>query len=282
MKKERQVFETFIKTCGDFAGESVKVWYILDDWYRIPGNARPTVPFDNRPDIICITDSDKRVGIELKAWLNEGQIAEAKRQESFQDAILRAIGELPINDHKYIQRIWLRVKPKRFHDGDSPELRNQLFELIRQRDERWSEKPKWDQSSREMIADLTAFPTVAKYIDFVEAFPRREPIEPDEAIKQQYPDRRWIAFPNRGGAYTLTEMLTPLQELLVKTKVDNRYRDICKHVGLSECYLLVHYDWDAFAYNTPIDTPNHSFRNVVDFARNALEEMAAHSNTYSF
>jgi len=123
-----------------------------------------------------------------------------------------------------------------------------------------------------MIADLSGFPIVTKYIDFVEVFPLRELVEPEEAMKQKYPDRRWIAFPNRGGAYTLTEMLTPLQQLLVETKGDNRYRDICKHVGLSECYLLVHYDWDAFAYNTPIDTPNYSFRNVADFARTAIAE----------
>jgi len=243
MEKERQVFDAFIKACSNFAGESVQKWYVLDDWYKVPGNTRPAVPFDNRPDVICITHSGKRLGVELKAWLNEGQIAEAKRNEMFQEAVLRAVGELPINDHKYIQRTWLRAKPKRFHDGDSPELRNQLFMLIRHLDERWSEKPKWEQSSREMIDDLSAFPIVAKYIDFVEAFPRREPIEPEDAIDQKYPDRRWIAFPNRGGAYRLTEMLAPLRQLLVQTKGDKRYRDICKHVGLSECYLLVHYDW---------------------------------------
>jgi len=130
MERERRVFETFIKTCSDFAGEPVRQWYVLDGWYEGPGNTRPAAPFDNRPDIICVTDSDKHVGVELKAWLNEGQIAEAKRQGMFQEAILRAVGQLPINRHKYVQRVWLRAKPKRFYDGDSPRLRDQLFELI--------------------------------------------------------------------------------------------------------------------------------------------------------
>ena len=167
---------------------------------------------------------------------------------------------------RLIRCVWLRAKPKRFSEGDSAELRNQLFALIQQIDEKWSEKPKWDQSSREMLKDLSAFPIVSKYIDFVKAFPRREPIEREQDLNQKYPDRRWIAFPNRGGAYTLDEMLAPLLDRLIKTKSDERYKDICKHVGLNECYLLVHYDFDAYAYNTPIDVPNSSFQNIAEFA----------------
>lgn len=270
MEREKAVFDAFIKASTDFAGEKLKNWYVLDDWYKATGYPRPAQPFDNRPDVICMTQSDRRMGVELKAWLNEGQIAEAKRQEGFEEAILKAIGDLPRNDHKYIRRVWLRAAPKRFNNGDSTELRNQLFELIRQVDANWSAKPKWDQSCREMINDLAGFPIVAKYIDFVEAFPRREPVEPEHAVNEKYPDRHWIAFPNRGGAYTLDEMLTPLRELLTKTRRDERYRDICKHVELDECSLLVHYDFDAFAYNTPIDVPNYSFANVADFAQGVL------------
>jgi hypothetical protein len=270
MEREKRVFDTFIKTCGDFASEPVKGWYVLDDWYNSTGKPRPAAPFDNRPDIVCITQSDKRVGVELKAWLNEEQIAEAKRQEMFQEAILRALGELPPNNHRYVKRIWLRGKPKRFNKGDSIELRKQLFQLIQEVDVKWSEKPKWEQSSRDMINDLSGYPIVEKYINFVEAFPRREPVEPEQALSQKYPDRRWIAFPSRGGAYTLDEMLAPLRARLIETKSDERYRDICKQVGLDECYLLVHYDFDAFAYNTPINVPDYSFHNVAEFARLGL------------
>lgn len=270
MDREKAVFEAFIKLSRDFAGEEIESWYVLDDWYIASGLPRPARPFDNRPDVVCLTHTDRRIGVELKAWLNEGQIADAKRQEMFQVAILKAIGELPINCNRYIKRVWLRGRPKRFNAQDSVELRNQLFELIKQVDAKWSAKPKWDQSCREMIKDLSAFPMLDKYLDFVEAFPRREPIEPEQALSQPYPDRRWVAFPNRGGAYALDEMLTPLKEMLGNVKNDDRYKDICKHVGLDECFLLVHYDFDAFAYNTPIDVPNHSFKDVAEFAKRVL------------
>lgn len=270
MDRERIVFSAFIKTSADFAGEPIKEWYVLDDWYRATGVARPAHPFDNRPDVICITQSNRRIGVELKAWLNEVQIAAAKRLEMFEEAVLNAIGELPRNQHRYIRRVWLRGRPKRFHEPDAPEFKRQIFVLLGERDAHWPDKQDWDQSCREIVNDLSGFPILDKYLDFIELFPRREPIEPEQALNEKYPDRRWIAFPNRGGAYTLDEMLTPLAEVLIETRTDERYRDICKHVGLDECSLLVHYDFDAFAYNTPIKVPNHSFNDIAEFGRRVL------------
>jgi hypothetical protein len=210
------------------------------------------------------------VGVELKAWLNEGQIAEAKRQEIFEEAILGAIGKQPPNQHRHIERIWLRGRPRRFHAPDAAELRQQLFDFIRARDDRWSDKPNWDRSLREMVDDLSGYPIVGKYLDFIELFPRRQAIEPEDVLNEKYPARHWIAFPSRGGAYKLDQMLTPLGEVLTETRADSRYREICKHVGLDECCLLVHYDFDAFQYNTPIDVPDYSFVNVAEFGRQVL------------
>lgn len=270
MNKEKTVFDVFMRVCPDFAGEPIKEWYVLDDWYAATGKARPPHPFDNRPDVICLTNSDRRVGVELKAWLNEGQIAEARRQEIFEEAILGAIGKLPLNQHRHIKRILLRGRPRRFHAPDAAELRQQLFDLIRARDEHWTDKPDWDRSLREMVDDFSGHLIVGKYLDFIELFPRRQAIEPEDALNEKYPDRHWIAFPNRGGAYKLDEMLTPLRELLIETRADDRYSEVCKHVGLAECCLLVHYDFDAFQYNTPIDVPDYSFANVAEFGSHVL------------
>jgi len=33
MNRERVVFEVFINVYPDFAGEPIKEWYVLDDWY---------------------------------------------------------------------------------------------------------------------------------------------------------------------------------------------------------------------------------------------------------
>jgi len=53
-------------------------------------------------------------------------------------------------------------------------------------------------------------------------------------------------------------------------KMDERYRDLKEHVGLDEVYLLVHYDFKAFAYNTPFDAPNFGFKQAAEFASGVL------------
>jgi hypothetical protein len=271
MDRESAIFDTFIKTCPDFADDAIKEWFVLDDWYKSTGKKRPSPPFDNRPDVICVTESGKRIGVELKAWLNEEQIAESRQQEMFEENILSAVGELPRNNNRYIKRVWLHATPKRFNERDSGELRSQLFDLIREFDASWSAKPNWEQSCREMIRDLSVYPILDKYLDYVDLFPRPEPIEPEEALKEKYPDVHWITFPNRGGAYSLDEMLTPLKDRLTTIKNDERYRNVCEAVELQELYLLVHYDFNAFAYNTPIGTPDHSFKDTAKFATRVLE-----------
>ena len=49
-----------------------------------------------------------------------------------------------------------------------------------------------------------------------------------------------------------------------------RYKDLRLHVGLDEVYLLLHYDFKAFAYNTPFDAPNFGFKEASEFAASAL------------
>jgi hypothetical protein len=140
MCKERAIFESFIRAYPDLMDEPIKDWFVLDDWYRIMGLQRPEPPDHNRPDIICVAESGRRVGVELKAWINEEQIAKAKRQAMFEENILRAIGRLPSNDSAYLKGVVLKGRPRRFNDKDSEELRDQLFELIRQADDKWPHK----------------------------------------------------------------------------------------------------------------------------------------------
>jgi hypothetical protein len=66
-------------------------------------------------------------------------------------------------------------------------------------------------------------------------------------------------------------MLETLKSALVAHKTDERYKDIRKHGGLDEVYLLVHYDFRAFAYNTPFDAPDFGFREAAEFASSVLQ-----------
>ena len=160
---EKPIFATFLKVCPDFAGEPIEEWDVVDEWYRKRELSAPLPPYDKRPDIISRTVSGKMIGVELKSWLNEPQIAEARRR----------------------------------------------------------------------------------------------------------PANQWVQSPSLVGFYG-DEMLETLNKCLIAYRSDHRYQNLGKHVGLDEVYLLIHYDFKAFAYNTPFDAPNFGFREAAEFASSAL------------
>src|SRR5215467_3819428 len=65
--KERVIFEAFYRAAPDFAG------CIIDEW-------KLSLPNDS-PDILCIADNARRIGVELAEWLNEEQMREAMRRK---------------------------------------------------------------------------------------------------------------------------------------------------------------------------------------------------------
>ncbi len=57
-----------------------------------------------------------------------------------------------------------------------------------------------------------------------------------------------------------------LRDALLAHRADKRY----EHAGFKEVYLLAHYDFKSFAYNTPFDEPEIGFKEVAEFASKVL------------
>ncbi|HMG75560.1 MAG TPA: hypothetical protein VK582_18825 [Pyrinomonadaceae bacterium] len=163
MTNEKNVFASFLEVLRDFAGEPVKEWDVVEEWYVNRALTPPAVPYDKRPDVICVTSSGRKIGVELKSWLNEEQIAEARSR----------------------------------------------------------------------------------------------------------PDHQWVQSPTPVGFYG-DEMLETLSKSLVAHTGDARYKDLGKLIGLDEVYLLVHYDFKSFAYNTPFDAPGFGFKEAAESASRVL------------
>jgi hypothetical protein len=260
MANEKPIFESFLRVCPDFAGEPIKDWDVVKEWYAKRALASPAKPYDERPDIIALTTSGKKIGVELKSWVNREQIAAARKQERIQDDILRAIGKQPPNETQNIGYVWISAKRRRFGLSDAADFREQIFTLIEQVDESWSQKPYWDQELSESVHDFTDFPILEKYLNGVRFHP---------ACKGRF-KIRWMRFPSPGGAYSPNEMLETLNSALAVHKNDERYKNLKTNVRLDEVYLLVHYDFKAFAYNTPFDAPGFGFKEAANFARESL------------
>lgn len=260
IQREKFIFESFLRVCPEFAGEPIKEWDVVDKWYANRALAPPPKPFDKRPDIIAVTASGKRIGIELKSWVNREQIAEARKREKIQDDILKAIGKQPSNETQNIAYVWLSPKHVRFDVRDAADFRDQLFRLIARVDNDWPRKPASQQMLSEDADQFEELPLLEKYLHRIRFRP----------ATRSRGTVRWIRFPDAGRHYSPNEMLETLSSSLAAHKGDERYKDLKKHVGLDEVYLLVHYDFKAFAYNTPFGAPNFGFKEAADFASKTL------------
>ncbi|MGZ8845284.1 MAG: hypothetical protein ACXW3C_02360 [Pyrinomonadaceae bacterium] len=262
IKSEKLVFESFLKTYPNFAGESIKDWDVVEEWYGKRAHDPPPPPFSNRPDIIALTVSGKRIGIELKSWLIQQQIGEARRREKIQDNILAAIGRpQPPNETQSIGYVWLFPKQARFEVRDTEGFRNQLFRQIDEADNEMTRRPVFEQMSTHDIEQFRNFPLLAKYLHRIRLRP----------AARSRGTVRWIRFPDGSRHYSPREMLESLESSLLSLRSDRRYdEDLKEHVGLDEVYLLVHYDFKAFAYNTPFDAPGFGFNEAASFARESL------------
>lgn len=260
-KNEKLIFDSFLKVCTNFAEEPIKEWDVVEDWYVKRLLDSPAPPFDKRPDVICITSSGKKIGVELKNWLSREQIAEARKQERIQDNVLKAIGEAQ-NDTKHIREVWLDAEQIRFDAREAPAFREQLLKLIKEVDDRTKEPPVSEHLFRDQ-GDFATFPQLEKYLKSACFNPRSS-----RSVKS-----RWISFPRSpypSGHYSPNTMRETLSKALLAHKNDERYKDLKQRVGLDEVYLLVHYDFKAFAYNTPFDAPSFGFKEAADFASKAL------------
>jgi hypothetical protein len=261
MQREKLIFESFLRACPEFAGEPIKEWDVVDKWYPNRALAPPPKPFDKRPDIIGLTASGKKIGIELKSWVNQEQIAEARQRERIQDDILEAIGKQPPNQTQHIGYVWLLPKHVRFDVREATDFREQLFRLIAKVDDGWSRKPGSEQSCSGDVDRFDESPVLKKYLHRIRFRP----------ASRSRGTARWIRFPDATRHYSPTEMLETLESSVLSQRRNERYKDLRVQAGLDEVYLLIHYDFKAFAYNTPFDAPNFGFKEAAAFASRVVD-----------
>src|SRR5436190_24302945 len=79
-KHERAMFEGLLNTDPEFAGERVVEWHQPDD-------------ASDFPDVVCTSETGRKIGIEIGEWLNETEVRTARDKEDRENSILQAIGD---------------------------------------------------------------------------------------------------------------------------------------------------------------------------------------------
>lgn len=249
---EKAIFEAFLRVMPGFAGETLKDW---------------SQPVDEKefPDIVCMSTSAQRIGVELGQWLDPEQMRDAKGMGRIQDSILEALGDQGHNTTENILRLWLSPKPKaRLKPSDATPFRKQLFRCIEETDSRWPTERFWHtpQGYAATSEELSSFPILQKYLTTIRFFSREryEGWPPNgRLVKHTWPrGQRWIGFPARGGWFSEDTMLQSLFELLA----DKKERYGATGTGFKRLCLVVYYNC-ALIYNSPVETPQFKFEDAA-------------------
>lgn len=226
-------------------------------------------PDDDPPDILCSMADGQRIGFELKQWLDEDQMRNAKGGERIEESILQAVGEQPPNDNQHVARVWLFPKLKiGVKPTEREAFREELFGLIREIDERWPHEPMWHSPQGHRYDELTEYPTLKKYLHNVQFYP----LEFDRGWEGS---TRWIGFPYRGGHYSEKTMVNALLETIAESV--EYYRGT--RLGY-EFDLLIHLS-QAYQYNTPVETLNFGYDDAAQLASEFIgDDTGSFNNIY--
>jgi hypothetical protein len=226
-------------------------------------------PDDDPPDILCSMADGQRVGFELKQWLDEDQMRNAKGRERIEESILQSVGEQPPNDNQHVARVWLFPKLKiGVKPTEQEAFREELFGLIREIDERWPHEPMWHSPQGHRYDELTEYPTLTKYLHNVQFYP----LEFDRGWEGS---TRWIRFPYRGGHYSEKTMVNALLETIAESV--EYYRGT--RLGY-EFDLLIHLS-QAYQYNTPVETLKFSYDDAAQLASEFIgDDTGSFNNIY--
>src|SRR6266576_835953 len=109
---EREAWRGFLAAAPEFVGDAI-------------GSA---VDGPDPPDILCVTRSGKKIGVELTKWVEHGQVASGKARESFEDSYLDIIASANHARPERIGWVWLHPKSRGVKPEDVPQFREELYE----------------------------------------------------------------------------------------------------------------------------------------------------------
>lgn len=246
--EEKAIFASFYALLPDFAGERIEHWQ--------PAERDP-------PDIICTTDSGKRIGVELGEWLHFGEMTAGKLREAIERQLLDAIGEpQPVNTSRHFDMVILHPRDRVRIRGsaDKASFHAAILKLIAEVDRRWPTERSWHYARGCRITDLTSWPPLGKYLKEVHF---------DPGQSQWAEGINWILPASPVFVFDDTTMITPLVCLLSEKIA--QYRTVPMATPCDELVLLVFFN-QGVLYNPPIQTPRRTAEMVVDEVRRALPQ----------
>lgn len=242
---EREAWRGFVAAEPEFAGDPI-------------GSA---VDGPDPPDVLCVTISGKKIGVELTKWVEHEQVTSDKALESFEESYLHIIESVNHARPDRIGWVWLHPKPRRVKSEDVNQFRAELYDFLAR--ENGLTDPEWEHPQGAAVQDFIGFPVLDSYLDSLWIFPRRR--------MQLLPaGQNWITFDSVGGAYTPTWMVqAAIDRILAKNRdYEDRYLHLLH--ALDELILVCHYCDEALLLNTPSHAPELDFTAIASRVAHVL------------
>lgn len=254
-EEEKAIFEAFLAAHPAFAAQVKEV--------RQPDDAFPDV-------VVELTDGVE-VDFELGEWLEGAQMAEAKRYERLEAAILDAIGPQGPNPSRHFQAVMLtpREDLPKFDTTDRGGFKAALAAFAEETEQRWPTERFWHSPQGRVCWELADYPPLEKYlrsVHFDSLVVRGEP--------RPWPSGQpWIFVELRGGSYSPETALRALRGIL-EQKIGHYGR-------FTRPTRLLTYYAKAIAYNTPyLGVETREFADVAALAAQAVREQNSFEKIY--
>ncbi len=224
------------------------------------------------PDVLCISVSGKRVGVELTKWVEHDQITKNTGRKRLEDSYLKIIKIEKETRPDGIGKVCLHDKSKRIKPEHQAQFRSELFALLVKENatpdlpDDWqgppTAVPSWNTPSGAPIRDFTDYPTLAQYLNDVWIFPRE---------RFKYSGEPWVMFELSGGAFTPDWMVqAAIERIRDKIKKYQRLNLRADH-ALQEFDLVCFYCDEALLHNTPFHGIDFGFPHLAAKVRKALK-----------
>jgi hypothetical protein len=224
-EEEKAIFDAFLAAHPSFAS-TVKEAHQPDDEF---------------PDVIVKLTDDAEVDFELGEWLDGAQMAEAKRYERLEEAILHAIGSQGGSPSRHFRAVMLtpRADVMKFDPADRGGFREELWALVGETDQRWPTERFWHSPQGRLCRELGDSQLLEKYLS---------PVHFDPLVVRGKPrpwptGQPWIFVEGRGGSYSPETAFRAMAGILGQK---------IRHYGrFTRPTRLIIYYGKAVAYNTP-------------------------------
>jgi hypothetical protein len=181
------------------------------------------------PDVLCVTVSGKRIGVDVASWDESEQTKWRRTRESFEDSYLRIIESANHARPDRIGWVWLHPKRREVKPEDVAQFREELYEFLAR--ENGLSEPEWNHPLGAAVQDFVGYPVITEYLDSLWIFPRRE-------LEVLPSGHDWIRFENLGAAYSTSWMLGGAVGRILAKIADYEEQDLHMRHILDELYLV--------------------------------------------